>query len=121
MKKTLLLVSISFIVLYISSCTFDKGEVPPPSFKCDSTVHFQPTIDSIVVTSCMPPHGGSGCHESGSTNGDYTSYAGLKAKVDNGKLMEQVVTLKLMPQGATLPQADIDRIHCWIIQGGLNN
>jgi len=119
MKKLLLLISVT--LFFIASCTFEKREVPPPEFKCDTTVHYNPAIDSIIVTSCMPPHGGTGCHEAGSSNGDYTSYAGLKAKVDNGTLMNQVVTTKLMPLGATLSQADIDRVHCWIIQGGLNN
>jgi hypothetical protein len=116
MKKALLLVPI--VLLFITSCTFEKGELPVAQFKCDSTVHYHPTIDSIMVHSCTT----AGCHLHGGTgNGDFTTYTGLKSKVDNGSLMNRVVVLKNMPAAAPLSDADINKIHCWIIQGGLNN
>ncbi len=117
MKKLLLLISVT--LFFIASCTFEKREVLPPEFKCDSTVHFHPTIDSIIIKNCSTV---PGCHvHGGSGTGDFTNFSELQTAATNGTLMNQVVTTKLMPQGATLSQADIDRIHCWIIQGGLDN
>ncbi len=117
MKKKLLITSV--ILLFMASCTFEKREIPQQGFKCDSLVRLNPVIDSIIVKNCSTT---PGCHIPGGTgNGDFTTYSGLKAKVDNGSLLNRVVILKNMPVSPPLSDADINRIHCWIIQGGLNN
>ncbi len=117
MKRALPLIPI--VLFFLSSCTFEKGELPVVGFKCDSTVHYHPTIDSLISLNCSTT---PGCHIHGGTgNGDFTNYSGLKDKVDNGSLLNRVVTLKNMPSAGPLSDADINKIHCWIIQGGLNN
>lgn len=120
MKKIILLFTLSTLV--IVSCKFDKGELPvaASTFKCDSTVHYNPTIANIILTNCQPPHGGSGCHEAGGSR-DYSTWALLSAKVTNGSLLNRVVNLKTMPAAGPLPDSLISRIHCWITEGGPNN
>lgn len=138
----------------ISSCTLDKSEVPPsPSLPppdtlivCDSiivkdtitgyyyevnvcdtltacdiaNVTYDVDIKPIISANCAIP----GCHASGFGAGDFTTYAGLKAKVDagiNGTVNDRVVILKDMPLGGSLTQDEILKIDCWIKDGAPNN
>lgn len=122
MKKALSIFAI--LIVSLASCRHDKGPLPVTSITstnsngCDSTVHYSTNINAIVSTNCAIPH----CHSSGSTDGDFTSYAGLSAKVANDQLHNRVVVLKDMPQGGPpLSDTQIKSIDCWIKQGGPNN
>ena len=119
MKKVLFFSAI--IVLFIASCKFDKGDVPPPisAFTCDSTVHYS-TIANIIATNCGSH--GSGCHEAGATR-DYSTWALFYPHMTNGALLNRVVLLQgnPMPAAGPLPQATRDLIHCWILEGGPQN
>ena len=53
--------------------------------------------------------------------GDYTTYAGLKAKADNGKLKLLVVDNNTMPLNSSLTSEQIGLIKCWIENGAKNN
>jgi hypothetical protein len=130
MKYIIFFLSLS--ILFIMSCTYEKASLPPAGPQCDSVVHYDSTAASphfhsikSIVTSihCQPAHGGSGCHEAGSSNGDYTSYDALKTKADNGHLLDRVYKLRNMPadQSLALSEADILRIYCWVQQGAPNN
>jgi hypothetical protein len=89
---------------------------------CSTTVSYSLTVAPFISTNCSST---SGCHEGGSVNGDYTSYAGLSAKVTDGKLNNRVVVVKDMVtwpiQSTPIPSTDVNKIDCWIQQGGLNN
>ena len=75
-------------------------------------------IKPIINSNCTS----SSCHGAGSSNGDYTSYAGLKAKVDNGSLDNRVLQKKDMPKNASpLSLDDRKKIKCWIEGGAPNN
>jgi uncharacterized membrane protein len=115
MKKLLLLLPIAFM----ASCTYEKGEVPVKDTECDSTISYSTVVAPLITTHC------NACHVSGGTGtGDFTTYAGLKQKADNGTLRNRVVVLKDMPQaGYTPTMSDEDRnlINCWIKQGALEN
>jgi hypothetical protein len=120
MKKIVLLISVSFI--YLISCTDAKGPLPIVAAKsaCDSTVHYSSTIAPIIIANCLASH----CHNAGSVNGDYTSYAGLQIRVNDGTLNSCVVLRTgpdPMPAAGPLSDADKSKINCWIQQGGLNN
>lgn len=86
---------------------------------CGTTISYSSDIAPIVAAKCNV----SGCHNSGSSYGDFTSYTGLKAFASSGSLNTQVVTLKLMPKFPVLPLTSdqISKIDCWIQQGALNN
>jgi cytochrome c peroxidase len=58
-----------------------------------NTVTYSGTIVPIIQTNCL----GSGCHGSGSSNDNFTVYAGIKTQADNGKLENRVLDKKDMP------------------------
>jgi hypothetical protein len=78
---------------------------------------YNANIKSIINATCIS----SGCHNSGSNNGDFTSYAGVKVKVDNGSLDRRVLTDKNMPPSGALSLDNRKKIKCWIENGAPNN
>lgn len=83
------------------------------------------TINSSYSTNVKPIIDGnclsSGCHNSGSSNGDFTVYAGIKAKVDNGSINNRVIQQKNMPFTSSLSTEQLIKIKCWINSGAPNN
>jgi mono/diheme cytochrome c family protein len=110
-------------IAFITSCTYKKGEIPeitdPASANdCDSTISYANHIAPLMLNYC------NGCHTAGGTgNGDFSDYAGLKQKVDNGSLNNRVLVIKDMPQAGSPTLSDSERklIDCWIQQGAPNN
>jgi hypothetical protein len=102
-----------FIIL-IAACKKDKEE------KIDCTgvsPSYNSEVKSIINANCLS----SGCHEAGSSNGDYTTYDGLKAVATSGTLESRTVTNKTMPPSSPLSLEDRKKIKCWISAGALNN
>jgi len=108
---TLLIISSSLL-----SCTYEKAEVPQKEDTCDSIISYTQDIRPILDNSCI------GCHSGGFSPGDYSDYAGIKSKVDNGTLKLHIVTLRDMPPPPeTITDAERKIIKCWVEQGGPNN
>ena len=79
---------------------------------------FQTDIQPIFVQNCN----NSGCHGSGSIFGDFTSYAGIKAKIDdNDKIRRRVIIEKSMPESGPLPDCEIRKLTAWLDAGAPNN
>ncbi len=74
-------------------------------------------VRPIVLGSCIA----SGCHNAGSSNGDFTTYAGLKAVADDGSLDDAVNIKKNMPKNGSLDLESRKKIRCWIEAGAPNN
>ena len=97
------------MVLYSSSCK--KNDFTPT---CDgSTPTYDSTISSIINSSCTS----SGCHGTGSSNGVFTSYTGIKSVLDNGKFEKEVLEKQSMPRGGSLTQDQLNQLQCWMEQG----
>jgi len=66
-------------------------------------------IKQIIDNNCTTCHfaGGPG-------NGDFTSYAGIKAKVDAGTFRQRVIVKRDMPIGTNLSPCDLNALHDWI-------
>jgi hypothetical protein len=114
MKQFLLLIP---VFAFAGSCTYDKGEVPVKD-ECDSTVSYATDIAPLTTTYC------NSCHIAGGTGtGDFTTYAGLKEKADNGTLKYHVIDIADMPQAGSpqLSAAERKLIGCWIKQGSPDN
>jgi len=118
MKKIIFIVFV--LAAAFQSCTF-KSAVPANATITD-TVSYSKTIAHLDSTMC------NSCHVYGGTgNGDFTTYAGLKAKANGGaqsSLYARVVTLKDMPtpgSGYTLTDAQRNEYAAWIQQGAKNN
>ena len=114
MKKSIGLFSVLTIVF--ASCTYTKVDLPVKEETCDSTISYVNDIVPIVTANC------TGCHSAGFASGDFTTYAGLKAKADNGTLKNRVVTQRDMPEAPnTMSDSARSVIRCWIVQGAPNN
>ena len=108
-------------ILTLVSCKKDNlGQEVNPD--CVTTnVSFSSTISGIINTNCLS------CHGYGNPSGGFslTTYSGVKAKVDDGRLLGAVSHspgYSPMPDGAPkLSQCDIAKIKSWIEAGALNN
>lgn len=88
----------------------------------DQNISYQNDIVPVVNSSCAL----SGCHVDGFSNGDFTTYAGLKEKADGGQLNSRVVLTRNMPPSnstgpKSLTEAQILAFECWIKDGAPDN
>lgn len=119
--KKVLYYFFTLVVLLISSCLKEKG--PVPSVQCSGlNVSYSATIKTIIDTKCAI----SGCHVAGGNgNGDFTTYAGVKAKIgtNNDPFNNRLFVLGDMPQAGspTLTDDEKQKIKCWLEAGALNN
>ena len=105
------------VLLFVTACSFDKGDVPVVEFPCDS-MSYSADIAPIMSTAC------NSCHTPGGTGtGDFSMYPDLKTAADNGTLKRDVFTLKSMPPAGSPGISDEERskIKCWVEQGAPNN
>ncbi len=118
MKK---LVVLFFLVFTIVSCE-NKVGLPPETVPASSNTtpsacdtikfskHIQPILSAYNCTSCH------------SSTPDFTTYAGTKAKVDDGSFKNRFLVVKDMPQGGPqISAADLAIVQCWLDKGAPNN
>lgn len=86
---------------------------------CDTVdVTFNEDIEPIVRGQCAI----TGCHIAGGTgNGIFESYAGVKAKVDNGSLLQRTVVDGDMPPSGPLSDCQMKLLEAWVAQGAPEN
>ncbi len=77
---------------------------------------YSTSIAGIISASCTT----SGCHN-GSSSFDLRTYNQVKTYIDNGKFNDEVINKKSMPKGKSLSQDELNKIKCWLDQGGPNN
>lgn len=106
-------------LLLMAGCYYDTEAKLYPSRACDTTnVTWSGTIQPIIQGNCAIP----GCHVAGGTGpGDFTSYLGVKEKVDNGTLRQEVVVDGTMPPDYDLRPCEVQQIDAWIQAGALEN
>src|ERR1051326_6621394 len=117
MKKqlTLFFTGIFLFGLYLVAC---KKKDEYANLNCSQIASaYNANIKPIISAHCLS----SGCHGTGSANGDFTTYAGLKAAADNGQLDSRVLRDKNMPPSGALSTDDRDRIKCWLNNRSPNN
>jgi hypothetical protein len=112
MKKRLSTI-ITIFIFIMASCT--KEVYVPPLYNCNTTVSYQTDIKPIVESNCV------GCHFSGFSSGDFTSFEGFKAKADQGRVEAMVFTEKKMPPNGPIPDEDLELLYCWLQDGALEN
>lgn len=83
--------------------------------QCDgSNPTYTANIKSIIDSNCNS----SGCHNTGSGNGVFTTYTGLKPNLDNGSFKKAVLEDQTMPDGsAKLSRDQLNKIQCWSENG----
>lgn len=112
-------------LLTFTNCVNNKKEAPQPVpvVECDPAlstygIHVNPIIQTKCATS-------GGCHAAGSSFGDYTAFADLKAKVDNGSFKNSVLdhnSPEMPPVGSPqLTTEELKVLNCWYKNGAPNN
>jgi len=114
--KTKSLISLSIVfATFMLFVTCKKNEFK--NLDC-STIDskYSTSIAGIISGSCTT----SGCHN-GSSSFDLKTYNQVKPYIDNGKFNDEVINKKSMPKGKSLSQDELNKIKCWLDQGGPNN
>ena len=79
---------------------------------CDgSTPTYDGYVSGIISSKC------SGCHGSGSSDGDYSTYSGLSTITSNGKFEKEVLTDQSMPSNGSISESDLNKLKCWVENG----
>ncbi|MFT3885118.1 MAG: hypothetical protein QM724_06715 [Flavobacteriales bacterium] len=108
-----------FAVLASGGCYYDnEADLYPNSF-CDTTnVTYATKVLPIIRSNCSTPL----CHvPRGNGGGDFTTYAGLRAKVDDGSFATDVFRTKAMPPSSSLSACDLRVLRIWVDAGAPNN
>lgn len=111
------------LLLFISSCYYDKEDKLYDQYyagrNCDTTtITYGITIHAIIAAKCAT----SGCHTAGGTgSGNFDTYSGSKAKVDNGSFLNRAVVLMNMPPSGPLTACERLQVQKWIQAGAPNN
>ncbi len=116
MKSTIVKVSILILIsqVFYVSCKKKTTTLTPA---CDGTQSsYNTNIKSIIEGNCTS----GGCHGSGSSNGDFTTYNGLKFILSSGAFANSVLTNQTMPKGSKLTQDQLNKIQCWKEGGFIN-
>lgn len=109
--------------LSIPACTSDQLEPIEAPAVCDTLV---PTYDQqmvfLVETTCAY----EGCHSSGFSSGDYSSYENMIPNLEDGKIFNRVIATRDMPPNyadgpKTLTDEEIELFNCWLENGHPKN
>lgn len=106
----------------LCGCTYSNEEDLYPINYCDTaSVTYSGSVRPIIELNCAV----AGCHvPGGDAPGDYTSYTGVKARVDDGSLLpsiNQSPDAVAMPPYGMLSECDIAKITEWVQQGAPQN
>lgn len=111
------------LILLIWSCSKDKASDQTTGTACNTAnMSYARDIQPIIAGSCT-----GSCHNPDNPTGNriLTTYSGVVAAIDNGKLVGVIshsAGYPPMPQGgAKLSDCSINKIKAWIDQGALNN
>src|ERR1051325_3693925 len=85
-------------------CKYDKLDDCVPS-----DIKFSTAVNPIIQSSCAGP----GCHDGTVYTGDYRTYAGLKANVDNGTFKARVIDVHAMPPVNKLSECQYKILKAW--------
>ena len=111
MKKLLIL------ALFIASCKTDAPEVEKAEPACvPPSISYQRDIKPIITANCNT---GSGCHSSGSPNGNFFNYDQLNATCIDGSFKKKVLIDKTMPPNG-MDSCDFLTLRRWFNNGHYN-
>lgn len=120
-----LIIAAFILSLSFQSCYYDnEEELYPQSGNCDTAaITYSGKIAPMVASRCAL----SGCHGSGSLNGDFSSHGTFKAFLDAKKTnfigaINHQQGFSAMPKGGLkMPACDIRYFETWINNGYPNN
>lgn len=112
----ILLSTLLFGFVFLTGCYYDKEEelYPNTGGNCDTLLTYNTGIKTLIDGNCAT----SGCHVSGGTSPDLTTYSLVKANIDLVK--KWAITDKKMPSSG-LNTCDYTKLDNWIKAGALEN
>lgn len=120
-KQNIFLLGQIILCLFLVACTTDKSPVPisiSNTNSCDTIRYkYANNLTTIITTNCI------GCHGSGSSNGDLSTYTNVKAYALSGALVGSLKGqgFTQMPPTGKLSECDIKGIENWVIAGANND
>lgn len=106
------------MIFILAACGKDDETNLTPIADIDcSTVTYSAVISMLTASKCNS----ASCHGSGSSNGDFTDYTGIKPLADNGKLKTEVLDTQEMPRGSSLTSEQLGQFKCWLDAGAPDN
>ncbi|MCC6690653.1 MAG: cytochrome c [Bacteroidia bacterium] len=97
-------------VAIIISCKTTKS--PTTTTATPPALTYTASVKKILDQNC------NGCHNNPEKKkGDFTKYAGVKAKIDKGEFQEEVFQKKSMPPKEPLSADDFDKLKKWVEAG----
>ena len=108
MHKSLLICFVA-LMLFMVGC---KDKKLTPSCNGD-TPTYDNGISAIINAECNA----TTCHGTGSSQAEFTTYAGMALAISNGNLEKKVLVDQTMPKNDFLTQDQIDLIQCWVDNG----
>ena len=116
--KNLVITSLVLLLLLAGACQKSSTTSSTDNTTtCSVAYTYNADIKTIIEASCLS----SGCHGSGSSRGDFTTYSGLKTYITNGSFKREVITTKNMPEGSSLSSSQLSMISCWLDSGAPEN
>jgi hypothetical protein len=124
----ILAVTSVMIAVAVSACTSKQSDdntnnnAANNNLTSDTTnIGYSAVIQPILTTNCVA----SGCHDAGGAGniGDFSKYADVKAKVDNGKFAKRVFDgiPSFMPPSGFAGSSDKSKLKGWVDTGAKNN
>lgn len=83
----------------------------------DTNYTYNADVKSVMDKNCNV----SGCHNSGSSSGDFTTYAKLKPYLDSGMFNERVFVVGDMPKNRLITFKNKSILQCWMENGFKEN
>lgn len=114
-KLCFLLILVSFWSIF-GSCNKDTSAAEHQVI-CfyDQDITWNNYVRYLVQNSCAV----AGCHVAGNTKGigDYSTYAGIRAVVEDSTFEKTVLVENRMPKGSKLNDSILVRLECWFQNG----
>lgn len=121
MKNKITTIVILAILLFSVAACKKNATTPTSSLDCSNIpASFANDVVPIINNACVS------CHNSGYAYGDFTSYLGIKAKIDNGSFKLRTIDQKSMPPSnlsgpTSLTSTELNILSCWIEAGAPEN
>lgn len=112
MNKSKIAILFFSICLIVLACSKDKFE---QDCNINEDITYESHIKPILDTKCAT----AGCHATGFTIPDYSTYQAMKSSLDGGSFEDRVIIRRDMPEIGSPPLDSIEYelINCWIFQG----
>lgn len=120
MKKFLWIAFLMSTGILTYSCSNDKLEpVDRPEACDDLQATFVKDLQPIIEGNCAT----AGCHASGSTFGDYSTYDNMLDNLNSGAIMQRSIEFSDMPPAGSPPLTEDEKLllECWLLDGHPRN